>query len=94
MSQVLTIRNIEPEVKERLRIQAAKNGRSMEAEVRMLLQREFLSPAANDRAAAHPTAPRVGFGTQLAALFAGIPDNDMPLETRAGFGAPRAASFE
>ena len=33
----LTIRNIEPGVKEQLRIQAARNGRSMEAELRSIL---------------------------------------------------------
>lgn len=33
----ITIRNIEPEVKERWRIRAAKNGRSMEEEIRVLL---------------------------------------------------------
>jgi plasmid stability protein len=33
----LTIRNVEPALKERLRIRAARNGRSMEAELRALL---------------------------------------------------------
>ncbi len=37
----ITIRNIEPEVKERLRVRAAKNGRSMEEELRSLINREF-----------------------------------------------------
>jgi len=34
----LTIRNIDPEVKERLRIRAAQHGHSMEAEARRILQ--------------------------------------------------------
>lgn len=34
----ITIRNIEPEVKERWRVRAAKNGRSMEEEIRLLLR--------------------------------------------------------
>ena len=33
----LTIRNVEPAVKERLRVRAARNGRSMEAELRHIL---------------------------------------------------------
>ncbi len=33
----LTIRNVEPALKERLRIRAARNGRSMEAELRDIL---------------------------------------------------------
>ena len=35
----LTIRNIEDELKERLRIQAAKHGHSMEEEARTILRR-------------------------------------------------------
>jgi plasmid stability protein len=34
----LTIRNVEPELRERLRVRAALNGRSMEAELRVLLR--------------------------------------------------------
>jgi plasmid stability protein len=33
----LTIRNIEPSIKERLRVRAAQNGRSMEAELRAIV---------------------------------------------------------
>ena len=33
----LTIRNVEPAVKEQLRVRAARNGRSMEAELRAIL---------------------------------------------------------
>ena len=33
----LTIRNVEPAVKEKLRVRAARNGRSMEAELRAIL---------------------------------------------------------
>jgi antitoxin FitA len=33
----LTIRNIEPALKERLRVRAARNGRSMEAELQHIL---------------------------------------------------------
>jgi antitoxin FitA len=34
----ITIRNLDPEVKGRLRLRAARHGRSMEAEVRSILQ--------------------------------------------------------
>ncbi len=34
----ITIRNLDPALKERLRVQAARHGRSMEAEVRSILQ--------------------------------------------------------
>jgi antitoxin FitA len=44
----LTIRNVEPELKERLRVRAARNGRSMEAELRHML-REALGGAGKDR---------------------------------------------
>ena len=33
----LTIRNVDPEIKERLRMRAARHGRSMEAELRHIL---------------------------------------------------------
>ena len=34
----LTIRNLDPEIKERLRVRAAEHGHSMEAEARRILQ--------------------------------------------------------
>src|SRR4029077_11481351 len=34
----LTIRNVDPEVQKRLRVRAAENGRSMEAELRQILK--------------------------------------------------------
>ena len=37
MMPTLTIRNLDPEVRDEIRIHAAKNGRSMEAEVRDIL---------------------------------------------------------
>ena len=41
----LTIRNLEPAVKERLRVRAAEHGRSMEAEARRILQTALGEPA-------------------------------------------------
>ena len=44
----LTIRNLEPAIKERLRVRAAMSGRSMEAEARRILQ-TALQDAENTR---------------------------------------------
>jgi len=40
----LTIRNLEPTLKERLRVQAAKHGHSMEAEARRILRDTLEAP--------------------------------------------------
>jgi plasmid stability protein len=40
----LTIRNLEPAVKERLRVRAAEHGHSMEAEARSILQTTLKAP--------------------------------------------------
>lgn len=41
---MLTIRNLDPALKERLRVQAARHGRSMEAEARAILADAVASP--------------------------------------------------
>jgi plasmid stability protein len=41
---MLTIRNLDPAIKERLRIRAAEHGQSMEAEVRTILQTALKAP--------------------------------------------------
>jgi plasmid stability protein len=52
----LTIRNLDPAVKTRLRVQAAQNGRSMEEEVRTIIGRALDTPAeAPPRPAPAPT---------------------------------------
>lgn len=43
---VLTIRNLPDEVRDRLRVRAAKSGRSMEAEVRAILTQASLAEEA------------------------------------------------
>jgi plasmid stability protein len=40
----LTIRNVEPSIKERLRVRAAQNGRSMEAELRAIVTDAIETP--------------------------------------------------
>ena len=44
----LTIRNLPDHVKDRLRIRAAHNGRSMEAEARMILEESLVEPGKVD----------------------------------------------
>jgi len=58
----LVVRNLEDDVKERLRLRARKRGRSMEDEVRDILRAAVL---------AEPRRPE-GAGTLLASRFAGI----------------------
>src|ERR1017187_3369100 len=41
----ITIRNLDPSIKERLRVRAAEHGHSMEAEVRRILQTTLKGPA-------------------------------------------------
>ena len=41
----ITIRNLDPAVKERLRVRAAEHGHSMEAEARRILQTTLKGPA-------------------------------------------------
>jgi antitoxin FitA len=54
----LTIRKIDDEIKVKLRVQAARNGRSMEAEVREILAAALQSPV-----------PEKGLGTWLHEQF-------------------------
>ena len=69
MAQLL-IRQLDDDVKETLRRRARKHGVSMEAEARLILRTELLRPEKKE----------VGLGTQIAALFRDIPDNDEPLQ--------------
>jgi antitoxin FitA len=76
----LTIRGLNDAVHSRLRIQAARHGRSMEAEVRAILT-EQLAPAAGQG----------GLGTSIHNRFAGV-ETELELPSRKG--TPRAAEFE
>jgi plasmid stability protein len=49
MSSTLTVRNLDEGVKARLRIRAAENGRSMEAEARAILRDSLLGSAPTER---------------------------------------------
>ncbi len=79
----ITVRALSEETKTRLRVRAARNGRSTEAEVRAILE-----TAVRDGG----ETGEIGLGTRFAALFAGMDTTDFALEPRTE--APRAAEFE
>ena len=56
----ITVRNLEDDVKQRLRVRAAVNGRSMEAEAREILKSALATEA----------APTKNLGTAIHELFA------------------------
>ena len=56
------VRQLEDDLKERLKRRAKRHGRSMEAEVREILR----------TAAAEPDAPRSRLGSRIAARFRGL----------------------
>jgi plasmid stability protein len=76
----LTIRNVEPDIKARLRQVAALHGRSMEEEVRVILRRVLAQPTTT-----------AGLGSRIQARFAANGEVDIPLPQRAE--TARAASF-
>jgi plasmid stability protein len=67
----ITVRNLDEAVKARLRIRAAENGRSMEAEAREIL-----------RAALLDDPPRRGLGTRIHELFAPLGGVELELPPR------------
>lgn len=73
----LTVRNIEPELHDFLRQEAARHGRSMEAEVRALLRA---------RMAAEGRSPR-DVAESIRTRFAGL-DGGLDLPERPRLGAP------
>jgi plasmid stability protein len=76
----LTIRNLDEELKARLRVEAAVHGNSMEEEVRCIL-RKALTGA--------PSAK--GLGSRISARFKAVNGVDLELPPRAD--APRPADF-
>ena len=77
----LSIRDLDDSVKEKLRLRAARNGRSMEAEIRMILT----------AAATEEERPRTDLFSALTERFSqlGGVDLDVPARTT----PPRAADF-
>lgn len=76
----MTIRDLDDALKARLRVRAARNGRSMEAEVRAILSEAL---AENDG--------RGGLGSRIHERFAAVGGVELELPRRAE--APRAAEF-
>jgi len=76
----LTIRGLDPATHARLRVQAARHGRSMEAEVRAILH-ERLVPGSGER----------GLGSRIRDRFQGL-ECDLELPDRDG-EPPRVAEF-
>ena len=64
MAQLL-IRNLNSEIKERLRQRAALNGTSMEAEARLILRMALSKPPIQQ-------AEEEGLGTKIARMFEGV----------------------
>lgn len=77
----LTIRGLDDGVKERLRVRAARRGRSMEAEVRAILAGAVAEPG-----------PVGGLATRIRHRFADLGGAEIVAERRSD--APRPAMFE
>jgi plasmid stability protein len=75
----LTVRNLDDGLKARLRVRAAENGRSMEAEARAILNGALLSRAEE------------GLGSRIHARFAGLKGDALELPQRSDL--PRAAEL-
>lgn len=77
----LTIRGLDDGTKARLRVSAARHGRSMEAEVRSILEEALPSQQASD-----------GLGSRIRARFSTVGGVDLDLPSRDEM--PRAASIQ
>ncbi len=71
MASTITVRNLDDDVKAKLRVRAAENGRSMEAEVRAILV---------DALVVRP--PSRGLGTWIHELFADVGGVELELPRR------------
>lgn len=68
----LTVRNLDESVKNSLRVRAARNGRSMEEEVRQILQ-NIVAPE---------QAGQVSFAERVNSRFAGLNVDSLPIPAR------------
>ncbi len=78
----ITVRGIDQDTKTRLRVRAARHGRSMEAEVRAIL---------SEALATSDDAPSGGLGSRIHARFAALGGLELDLPARTE--APRSAEF-
>lgn len=86
----LTIRNVEPVIKDKLRLVAASHGRSMEEEVRIILRNVLAQPS-----------PSNGLGSRIHARFVAVPASRSVSKSSSSAIAlpkrtqkPRAAKFD
>ena len=77
----LTIRGLDEQTHARLRVEAARHGRSMEAEVRAILRDRFATPEAGR-----------GLGSRIHERFADLDGTELKLPARSEL--PRAAEFD
>lgn len=77
----LTVRNIDPVIKDKLRRAAAAHGRSMEEEVRTILRNALAQPAMMS-----------GLGSRIHARFAALGGEELALPGRSAL--PRAAKLD
>lgn len=75
---VLTIRNLDEDVKLQLRLRAAKNGRSMEEEARRLLRMALRIPSNGE----------IGLGEAIRRRFAGLGGVELELPPRQSVREP------
>lgn len=78
----ITVRNLDDEIKELLRVSAAKNGHSMEEEVRMILKQAMTKKP-----------PRYGLGTRLHQHFAEFGGVELEIPPRDAT-PPRIVTFD
>ena len=76
----VSIRDLDDQVRDRLRIRAAQHGRSMEAEIRAILTAAVSEPTSN-----------AGLAPTLLARFGALGGVDLELPPRTA--TPRAANF-
>ncbi|MBA3744532.1 hypothetical protein [Sporichthya sp.] len=76
----ITVRGLDDNVKERLRLRAARNGNSMEAEARLILEAAVASEAV------------MGFGSRIHARFAALGGVELDIPPRTD--QSRAPTFE
>ncbi|MCY4449902.1 MAG: plasmid stabilization protein [Chloroflexi bacterium] len=74
----ITVRNIEEDLKRRLRIRAAEHGHSMEEEARRILR----SALGEDEAPASSAVPEKDLGTEIHELFKSLGGVDLEIPPR------------
>ncbi len=77
----LTIRNLEPAIKDKLRVAAAAHGRSMEEEVRTILRNVLTQ-----------STPVMGLGSRIHSRFAALGGVELDIPARTD--GPRAAPLD